>query len=268
MTRSCLAYLFTLFVLLLLCLPAAGAAPEAGLLSAAGDTQGTPPREATAYISDAEAAVAIRNWPDVLTITTRGLAWYPDNADLLCLQGYSYRKMGYYQKSVDAISKGILADSKPVWYANRGYGYLALKNYSAALADAESGIAVDSGYTTNHGVKALALLGMGRDDEALAAIDTAIGMDSQSAHLWQVKGIILAARGDCAGARAALEESLALDPDYSLPWPGFKSASEDLAVLDSTCTPASGLPSPTKSALGWSAAAVALGAVIALGMRK
>ena len=257
-----------ILLLLLLCLPTAGAAPDAGLLSAAGDTQGPPPKEVDAYIASAQAAVAIRNWPDVLTITTRGLAWYPDNADLLCMQGYSYRKMGHYQKSVAAISKGILADSKPVRYANRGYGYLALKNYSAALADAEAGIAADSGYTTNHGIKALALLGMGKNADALAAIETAINQSPDNAHYRHVQGRILASSGDCAGAAAALEKSVDIDPDYSLPWPGFKSASEDLAVLDTTCTPASGLPSPTKSALGWSAAAVALGAVIALGMRK
>ncbi|HII97871.1 MAG TPA: tetratricopeptide repeat protein [Methanoregula sp.] len=266
MARALLVML--LLLLLLLCLPAAGAAPEAGLLSAAGDTQGPPPREATAYISDAEAAVAIRNWPDVLTITTRGLAWYPDNADLLCMQGYSYRKMGHYQKSVDAISKGILADPKPVRYANRGYGYLALKNYSAALADAESGIAADSGYTTNHGVKALALQGMGRNTEALAAIDTALLQSPDSAHYWHVKGRILAAGGDCPGAAVAFEKSQTLDPDYSLPYPGFGSARENLDALDTTCRPATGLPSPTKSALGWSAAALSLGAVIAFGMRK
>ena len=41
-----------------------------------------------------------------------------------------HRKMGQYAQSIDAVSKGILLDPKPVRYANRGYGYLALGNYS------------------------------------------------------------------------------------------------------------------------------------------
>ncbi len=263
--------LLLIILLALACVSLSGAAAEtvsAGYSSGPGTPNDPPPKEADAYIANAQAAVEVRDWPVVLTITTRGLAWYPNDADLLCLQGYSYRKMGQYQKSVDVISKGILLDPEPVRYANRGYGYLALKNRSAALADAESGISADSGYTANHGIKALALLGMGKNTDALAAIETAVNQSPDNAHYWHVKGRILAASGDCAGAAAALEKSMDIDPDYSLPWPGFSSASEDLAVLDTTCTPASGLPSPTKSPLGWSAAAVSLGAVIALGMRK
>jgi len=269
MIRTCPKSLFTL-LLLCLCLwiPAAGAAPDAGILTAAGDTQGPPPKEVDAYIASAKAAVAIRDWPEVLIITTRGLAWYPDNEELLCQQGYSYRKMGHYQRSVDAISHGIQLDPKPVRYANRGYGYLALGNSTAALADAQEGIRLDASYTTSYGVGALALHGLGRDDEALAAIDTAIGMDPQSAHSWHVKGIILAARTDCAGARAALEESLALDSDYSLPWPGFPSASEDLAALDTTCAPAPGFPSPEKSPAGWAAFVSVVTIVAWAGMRR
>lgn len=269
MTRSCPIYLLAL---LLLCsclwIPAAGAAPDAGLFSAAGDTQGPPPKEVDAYIASAQAAVAIRDWPEVLIITTRGLAWYPDNADLLCLQGYSYRKMGHYQKSVDAISKGILADPKPVRYANRGYGFLALGNSTAALANAQEGIRLDASYTTSYGVGALALHGLGRDDGALAMIDTAIGMDPQSAHYWHVKGIVLAARGDCAGARAALEESLALDPDYSLPWPGFPSTQESRDGLSATCPPAPDGKSPAQSPAGLAAFVAVVVIVAWAGMRR
>jgi tetratricopeptide (TPR) repeat protein len=254
-------------VLLCLVIPAAGAAPAASISSVAADTEGPPPQDASAYISDAKAAVVERNWTSALLLTTRGIAWYPDNADLLCLQGYAYLKMGQYQKSVDVVSRGILLDPGAVRYANRGYGYLALKNYSAALSDAEAGIAADGNYTANYGVKALALQGMGQSPEALAVIETAINQSPDNAHYWQEKGRILAASGDCSGAAAAaFERSIELDPEYSLPWPGFGSAGEDLAALNAACTPAS--PTPTKSPSGWITVAVALGAVIALGIKR
>ena len=85
--------------------------------------------------------------------------------------------MGQYEKSVEVVSKAIPLDPKPVRYANRGYGYLALGDYTAALTDAETGISLNANYTTTYGVKALALKGMGRNAEALAAIDTALTLE-------------------------------------------------------------------------------------------
>jgi len=132
--------LFLLCLLFCLIIPAGAQNSLTATLSTGTGSPGTPPQDASVYISEAKAAVAERNWTSALLLSTRGVTWYPDNADLLCLQGYSYRKMGQYVKSVEVVSKGILLDPKPVRYANRGYGYLALGNYTAALSDAEAGI--------------------------------------------------------------------------------------------------------------------------------
>ena len=257
------------FLLACLAVPVSAASSAAGVSSAPADTSGTPPQGASAYISEAKVAVAGTNWTDALIITTRGIAWYPENADLLCLQGYTYRKIGQYQKSVDTVSRAILLDPTPVRYANRGYGYLALGNNSAALADAEEGIALNATYPVNWGVKALALNGQGKNSEALSAIDQALSLEPDSAHYWHVKGRILASGGDCAGAAAALEKSLALDAGYVLPWPGFDSASDDLAALNIACSAQQSSPQATaKSSLGWLAVAGIIGAVVATVMRK
>ncbi len=265
-------HLLIIGALICLIIPAAAGDSLTATLSAGSGSPGTPPQDASAYIGQAKAAVAERNWTGVLLITTRGLAYYPDNADLLCLQGYSYRKIGEYPQAIAAVSKGILLDPKSVRYANRGYGYLALGNYTAALADAETGIALNASYPTTYGVKALALQGMGRNTGALVATEQALALDPGSAHYWQVKGILLAAGGDCTGARDALEQSLAIDPGYTLPWPGFSSASESLAALNSTCTPATqfpSYPSPTKSPVSGTIAVISvIGVLIAIGMRK
>lgn len=259
-------------VLSCLIIPAGAENSLTATLSTGTGSPGIPPQNASVYISDAKAAVAERNWTNALLLTTRGVTWYPDNADLLCLQGYIYRKMGQYTKSVEIVSKSIPLDSKPVRYANRGYGYFALGNYTAALADAETGISLNANYTTNYGVKALALQGMGRNPEALAAIDQALALEPENAHYWHVKGTLLTASGNCAGAREVLERSLALDPDYSLPHPGFTSAYQNLAELNTTCIPAATqateLPSPTKSSPGMIAIIGVIGALFVVGMRK
>lgn len=263
------ARLFITTLLLCLLITVAAAAPSAaGVSSAAADTSGTPPQDAPAYIAEAKVAAAGSNWTSVLLITTRGLAWYPDNADLLCLQGYSYRKMGQFQKSVDIVSKAIPVDPKAVRYANRGYGYLALGNYSGALADAETGISRDANYTANYAVKALAESALGRNADALAAIETALVQAPDSAHYWHVKGIVLAAQGDCTGAAMALEKSVELDPAYVLPWPGFGTAEEKLASVKARCNAAPAKTTTAKSPLGWIVIAGVGVAVIAYRYRE
>jgi len=254
----------------LICLPVQAriAEPLASGLSAVNASLDNPPDNVSVYINEAQAAANERNWTNTLFLTTRGLTWYPDNAELFCLQGYSYRKMGQYTKSVDMVSKGILPDPKPVRYANRGYGYIALGNYSAALADAETGIALNASYPTTYGVKALALQGLGRNMEALAAIDSALALDPESAHYWHVKGRLLAAGGNCTGARESLELSLALDPGYDLPYPGFTGARENLAALDAICNPATPVHTAAKSSAGGIAASGVIVAILLFSRRR
>lgn len=264
--------LFLVLILFCLVIPAASGDVITAKFVAGPASLETPPQNASVYISEAKAAVAEWNWTSALLITTRGIAWYPDNADILCLQGYSYRKMGQYEKSVEIVSKGILLDPKPVRYANRGYGYLALGNYTAALADAETGIALNTNYTTNYGVKALALKGMNRNNDALAAIDKALALEPENAHYWHVKGNLLAANGNCTGARENLEKSLAIDSDYNLPYPGFTSARDNLAELNTSCIPtatqAPVSPSPTKASSGGIAVIGCMVALLVMGTRK
>jgi tetratricopeptide (TPR) repeat protein len=261
--------LILLCLLICLVIPTVSADAISVSLSSGVGTPEAPPENVSFYIADANAAVAGQNWTSALFLTTRGLAWYPDNPDLLCLQGYTYRKMGQYTKSVDVISKSILLDPKAVRYANRGYGYLALGNPAAALADAETGISLDANYTADYGVKSLALKGLGRNSEALDAIGKALDQDPANAHYWHVKGSILAATGDCTGAREALGKSLALNPDYVLPYPGFGSAADSLAALSIACpSAATAAPSPTQAASGGIAVIGIIGALLAVGMRK
>jgi len=259
-----------LCILSCLIISAASGGTISASLSSGGGSPDTPTENLSVYLAGAHAAVDERNWTGARLITTRGLAYYPDSADLLCLQGYTYRKTGQYEKSVELVSKGILLEPTPVRYAIRGYGYLALGNYTAALADAETGLSLNDSYTTNYGVKALALSGLGRNSAALDTIKQGLAIDPGSAHAWHVKGCILTTMGNCTGAREALEKSLALDPGYSLPYPGFTSASQNLAALNTTCIPATAqaLPAPTKAATGGIAVIGIIGVFLAAGMKK
>jgi hypothetical protein len=82
-------HLLILCVLLCLIIPAGAGDTLAATVAPGSGIPGTPPQNASVYISEAKAATAGWNWTGVLLVTTRDLAYYPDNADLLCIQGYS-----------------------------------------------------------------------------------------------------------------------------------------------------------------------------------
>ncbi|MDN7024231.1 tetratricopeptide repeat protein [Methanoculleus sp. FWC-SCC1] len=189
----------------------------------------------------AASAIADEDWDGVLAAVAEGLGGQPENASLLCMQGYALRKLGRYPEAVAVVSEAIALDPKPVRYANRGYAYLATGNCSAALADAEAALLLDPADSTSWGVKAMALAGMGDLAGAESAVDRGLALAPESAHLWHVRGAVLRAAGNATGAAAALNRSLALDSEYSLPWPGMQDAREDLAAMQAA-TPAPAAP--------------------------
>jgi tetratricopeptide (TPR) repeat protein len=199
--------------------------------------------DASAYIAWIKAADAKRDWSESNRLVTEALALYPNNATLLCMDGYSLRKAGRYEEAVTRVSEAINLDPEPVRYANRGYSYLALGDYQDALADADRGISLDEKYPVDYSVRALALAGLGRQTEAILAIDKGLRLvpenSSDAAYLEDVLGKVLGSMGECQGAKTAFERSIALDPSFDPPWPAFPGARTDLAVVKVICsTPA------------------------------
>lgn len=238
-----LIYLFALMFVLISLITPVQAIADCTVLPAQQQTSCIAVPDAGSYLAVAHTLVDAKNWTGALAETDEAIVLYPDNPAFRCINGYALRKLGRYQEAVDQVSHAIVFDQQPVRYANRGYSYLALGNYPAALSDAEAGISRNASYPTTYAVKALSLNAMGRNIKALAAIDQAIALDPENAHYWHVKGRILASCGNCTGAQEAFERSLALDPVYEQPWPGFAPAREDLAILGSTCTPSAAVAS-------------------------
>jgi tetratricopeptide (TPR) repeat protein len=180
----------------------------------------------------AASAIQEEDWNAVLTVTDEALAEHRENATLLCIRGYALRKLGHYPEAVTTVTEAISLDPRPVRYVNRGYAYLAMGDYTAALADAETALLLDRENATAWGVKALALVGMNDTAGAESAVDRALALAPDSAHLWHVRGVVSLAAGNASAAVTALTRSLDLDPDYSLPWPGMPDAHEDLAEAE------------------------------------
>jgi tetratricopeptide (TPR) repeat protein len=188
------------------------------------------------YEQQGMALMAEKNWSGLLALTGEGIAAYPQDAELFCLQGYAFRKLGRYADAVNSTTIGINLDHQPARYANRGYALLALDRNAEALSDADAAISLNASYTPAYGIESIALARMGNFTGAEAAVDTALSLDPTDPFLWQLKGEDLAGLGNCSGARSAFETSLAINADnHELPWPGFVNTTTDLQRLDSVC---------------------------------
>jgi tetratricopeptide (TPR) repeat protein len=257
-----------IFILvLLLCIPVSA---QSGFITASISTEPGPViLNASGYEKQGQAFQAARNWTGVLATTDEGLALFPEDAELMCLKGYALRKTGQYQESVDIISRAIPLDPKPIRYANRAYGLLALGRYQDALNDTNSAVAINATFPTAYDARSLALLGLGNLTGAGQAIDTAISLDPANAHSWQVKGDVLSRSGNCSGAIQAYQRSIAINPDYDLPWPGMTNATVELNQTEQRCAAAAtqAIPVTTKAGLPVVVAMVAVG-IGAMWVRK
>jgi tetratricopeptide (TPR) repeat protein len=239
--------LYARVVVIFFILSVAFCIPVYGLANGSSEKTGeTAVKNATDYEDQGKTLMAEKDWSGVINSTNAGLNFYPYNPELLCLQAYALRKTGHYQESVDLVSMAIPNDTRPVRFANRGYGFLAMGKTVDAIHDADSALALNSSYATAYALKASALRTTGNLSAAGDTIGKAIHLDPDNAYYLHVKGGILADKGDCYGATDAFRHSIAINPDYDLPWPGLSNATVDLENEEARCAEGT-QTSPTKA---------------------
>lgn len=255
----------TLAVISLLSLPVC-AAPITAYISTESSTN-LPPLTAASYEQKGMALMAAHDMDGLLALTDKGLSFYPDDAELMCLKAYALRKTGHFQESVDLLNVAIPLDPRPARFVNRGYGLLAMGKAEEALADADKAITMNTSYSQGHGLKAEVLLAMGNFTGALQETDAALALDPGAAHYWHVRGNVLDRMGDCNGALESLRKSLDLKIEYDMPWPGIPNASVDYARVMERCGSPGTTPAPTKAALPGILVIVGIGIVVGLRRR-
>jgi tetratricopeptide (TPR) repeat protein len=98
------------------------------------------------------------------------------------------------------------------FYATLSRVYVSKKNWKQALAAAEEGLRFDSENVQCINLRALALVNMGRKDEADQSITTALARDPENAMTHANQGWALLHRGDGKGALTHFREALRLNP--------------------------------------------------------
>lgn len=255
-----------LLFLIPLCLPVTALTAT---ISTGPGSPDTTIQNASFFENQGKTLMADRNWSGVIDNSNRGRVLYPYNPELLCLQAYALRKTGYYQESVDLISLAIPNDTRPIRYANRGYGYLAMGKTADAIRDADSAIALDPSYSTAYALKASALRIAGNLSGAEDAIDEALFIDPENAYYLQVHGEILADRGICSSAIDSFRHSIAINNNTDQPWPGLPNATSELNHAETRCAAQQILTPTTKASFPAGLLAVAgIGVVVIFQARQ
>jgi tetratricopeptide (TPR) repeat protein len=249
-TKNCFFSNYTKIPFIILLLVLSLCIPVTGLTNSSTNNAKEVPviMNATGYENLGKSLMAERNWSGVITSTNEGLAYYPYEPELLCLQAYALRKTGHYQESVDLVTLAIPNDTRPVRYANRGYALLAMGKNQDAIHDANSALALNASYATAYALKAYALRNSGNLIAADATIDKALAIEPDNAHYLHIQGGILADMGDCTGAIDAYRHSIRTNPGYDLPWPGLSNATADLEKTETGCAARGMQTQPTKAA--------------------
>jgi len=262
-----LGMVVTAICLLSLVMPASGVVS----ITASPGTWPAPADMAEELKTAGFEAISQQNWTGLSAIASSGLTLDPDDPVFFAMKGYALRKLGDSAAALPFDTRAIEIEPNAVRYANRGVTWLALGNYTAALADGQESAALEPHYATAYALMAQAYLGLDDTPAAQQAIHRALAIDPERASHWHVQGLVALAAGNCTLAVSSLERSIALDPDYSLSWPGMPDASADLELARVRCStdlPAEGGTGTPVAPLGAVVAVLAVPGAFLLSRRR
>ncbi|MBL8839964.1 MAG: protein kinase [Planctomycetes bacterium] len=148
------------------------------------------PRHAISRLNLALTLAALHRDAEAIVHCDAALELQGTSAKVLLAKGMAQQSLGRAAEAIETLEK-------------------ALKSFVAA-----SGTSALRDQVRARSQLALALLALGRSDEAKAQADQAIALDpgARAAYAFQARGLLLARGGDLAGARTALAQAATLEP--------------------------------------------------------
>lgn len=176
------------------------------------------------YCSEARGLLAIclsqrKKSVEACVQIRQGLALDPTSAYLYYVQAHLILQRGNSEETDDAlasINEALrLNASVAEYHALQSSVFITLCNWPKALAAAEVGLSLDARNLSCLNWRAVALLGLGRMDEARDVIGTALGEAPEDAVTLARKGWMELARGEVGNAHATFESALRISPDLA-----------------------------------------------------
>jgi tetratricopeptide (TPR) repeat protein len=178
---------------------------------------GADPQDALLHAVLALSLAAQERWSDATLEAQQAVGLGPDVAFTHYAKARVMSDRGFLAEAGRAIEEAIRLDPwAPDYFAVQGRIQLGLRRWSAALTAAERGLAVDAHHTGCANLRAMALLQLGRREDATDTLDAALARDPDNALTHANRGWALMHQRRYDSALEHFRESLRLDP--TLDW--------------------------------------------------
>lgn len=149
--------------------------------SAILDMRDVPPAvEARAYRSRGAMAQAAQNYADAAFDFSRALMVITDDANLYDDYGRCLTIINRSEEAIPAFSRAIsLQPNANLFYHNRGFAYLEVKNYTEAAKDFQKSVAILENSSTYYFLST-ALYELGRYEDALNAVNRSTQLNDRA----------------------------------------------------------------------------------------
>jgi tetratricopeptide (TPR) repeat protein len=151
---------------------------------------------AQGYLYRSNARLSIKDYQGALDDCQEVLARGHLNAVTYNVKGDVFTELEHYEAAIEEYTNAIKVDPLNGYaYANRSFAHNALKQWSDGLADVSMAFELGCNEANSYNLKALALLGLGCNEESLIAYAKAIeledgGEPTSSAFFCYIKGVL------------------------------------------------------------------------------
>jgi tetratricopeptide (TPR) repeat protein len=156
----------------------------------------------------------LERFPEATDAAQRAIGILPDLPFAHFALAQVFHARNRYDEALDAILEAIQLDSEvPMFFALLAAIHLAKRRWSDALQAADEGLQLDPEHVDCTNIRAIALVKLGRRDEAASAIEGALGRSPESARTHANQGWAHLESADHQKALEHFREALRLDPD-------------------------------------------------------
>ncbi|MCP4543793.1 MAG: tetratricopeptide repeat protein [Chloroflexi bacterium] len=171
------------------------------------------PNNGRAHSLLAVTLIAQTRYEEAIREAQHGVGLDPDSAYSYFAMAFALDKGDRSDEALSVIQKAIRMDpEKAMYYATLSRIHLKKKRWQDALTAAEQGLRIDSEDVECTNLRAMALVKLGRKEEAGLTIDTALAKDPENSFSHANQGWTLLHRGDHEKAMEHFREALRLNP--------------------------------------------------------
>jgi tetratricopeptide (TPR) repeat protein len=153
-------------------------------------------------------------YPDALDEARTGIRLAPNLAYAHFALAWVLCEMERYDEAQSAVGEALRLDAQdPRYYGLLGSIHLAKREWQQALDVAETGLSYNAEHVRLINLRAMALVKLGRREEAGQAIDVALARDPENATTHANQGWALLHRGEHKQALIHFRQALRLNPD-------------------------------------------------------